>query len=112
MFGVGGILEHCVDEIILVAKWFIGVISARFIGVDGLERDSLVFDVVGPGQVVLPLDQGRFVPDVVPYSVREAVSLTRIGARQHGLRLDCFEEFVLVDFAIKLSEHLFALVVT
>ena len=61
---------------------------------------------------MLPLDQGRLVTHVIPDRVRETVSLTRIDARHSGLLLDCLEEFVLVDLAIKLPEHLLALVVT
>lgn len=61
---------------------------------------------------MLPLDQGCFVTNVVPDSVRETVSLTGIGDGHPGLFLDCREKLVLVDLAVKLSEHVLALVVT
>ena len=60
---------------------------------------------------MLPLNQGRFVTGVVPDSVCKTVKLSRIEARHPGLFLDCHEEFVLVDFTVKLPERLLAFVV-
>ena len=77
-----------------------------------MERSLPVFHIPGPGRVMLPLDQGCLVADVTPDSVRKTVSLTDVEARSPGLFLDCLEEFVLVDFAVKLPEHFFARVVT
>ena len=78
MFRVVGVLEHGVDEVVLVAGILVSLTFFCFIDGKRWERNSLVFDVVGPGPVVLPLDQGRFILDIVPYSLREAI---RTGAR-------------------------------
>lgn len=64
-----------------------------------------------PIRVVLPLDQDGLVADVVPDCVRKAMSLARVGASRSGLCLDRFEEFVLVNSAVKLPKHFLALVV-
>ena len=60
---------------------------------------------------MLPLDQSRFFADVNPDSVGKTMSLIWIGLWHSRLLLDCLEEFVLVDFAVKLSEHIMTLVV-
>ena len=72
------------------------------------ERNVLVFHVVSPGHVMLPLDQGRLITDVVPDGIRKTASLPHLNS---GLFLDCLKELVLVDFAIKLPKDLLALVV-
>lgn len=62
---------------------------------------------------MVPLDQGRFFLDVTQDSVRKAVRfITWTGAWLPGLFLNCLEEFVLVDLAVQLPEHLLALIVT
>lgn len=111
---VGGVLEHIVDEIVFVA----GDGSAQVIcccwcgGAAARERDLLISDVLSPGQVMPPLDQGRLVTDVVPHRVPKTAGLTRIEARRPGLCLDGLEELMLVDCAVQLPEDVVAFVVS
>ena len=74
-------------------------------------RNLLIFHILSPGRVMLPLNQSRLFTDVTPNSVRKTMSLVWIDTRHSGLLLDCLEEFVLVDLAVKLSEHILALIV-
>ena len=71
----------------------------------------LIFHISGPGHVMLPLDQSRFFADIDPDSIHKTIILIWIGTRHSGLLLDRLEKFVLVDFAVKLSENILALVV-
>ena len=103
---VGGVLVHRVDEVFFVAKV---VSSARFPAVK--EDNLLVFHVLGPSQVMLPLDQGRLLTNIVPDSVCKTASLAWGDPGHPGLFLDCLEEFMLVDVAVKLPKDFLALVV-
>ena len=103
---VGGVLEHCVDEVLFVAGDELAQVATA-----ARKRDLLVSDVFSPGQVMLPLDQGRFITDVVPHSVRKTAGLSRIEARWPGLFLYCLEKFMLVDCAVQLPEDVVAFVV-
>ena len=103
---VGGVLQHGVDEVFFVAE---AVASAPFPAVK--EDNLLVFHVLGPSQVMLPLDQGRLLTDIVPDSVCKAASLARGEPGRPGLFLDCLEEFMLVDVAVELPKDFLALIV-
>ena len=109
--GMVGIGEHGVDEVLFVAE----DLSARFVFcvVRAIAREDslLVFDVSSPGHVMLPLYQGRFVTDIVPDSVCKTASFAWSSFGHPRLCLDHLEEFVLVDFAVKLPENVLALVV-
>ena len=103
---VGGVLEHRVDEVFFVAKV---VSSARFPAVR--EDNSLVFHVLGPSQVMLPLDQGCLLADIIPDSVCKAASLAWGAPGHPGLFLDCLKEFMLVNVAVQFPKDLLALIV-
>ena len=60
---------------------------------------------------MLPLDQGRLLTDVTPDSVCKTASLAWVEPGHPGLFLDCLEEFMLVDVAVKLPKDVMALVV-
>ena len=104
--GVGGVLEHRVDEIFFVARV---VSSARLPATK--EDNLLVFHVLGPSQVMLPLDQGRLLTDIIPDSICQTSSVACVEPGHPGLFLDCLEEFVLVDVAVKLPKDILALIV-
>ena len=107
--GVGGVLEHRVDEVFLVAAVCYHRLDFRL--QKGGGDNLLVFDVLGPSQVMLPLDQGRLLADISPDGVCKTASLAW-GAPWHpGLLLDCLEEFMLVDVAVQLPKDVLALVV-
>ena len=103
---VGGILEHRVDEVLFVAKV---ASSVQFPAVK--EDNLLVFHVLGPSQVMLPLDQGGLLTDIIPDSVCKTAGLAWGEPGHPRLFLDCLEEFMLVDVAVKLPKDVLALIV-
>ena len=122
--GVGGVLEHGVDEVFFVADGFDRSISLCVIEAatkEGVEwrlkrergrGDLLVSHVLSPGHIMLPLDQSRFVANVVPDGICKTSRMTRIESGRPGLFLDRLEKFMLIDCAIKLSENVLALIVS